>query len=362
MYINNELYLNDIKKIITENFKEFKNKTFFVTGATGLVGSFLVDVLMYLNLHLQYNINIYATFTSLKSAQDRFKEYLNNPNFHILIQNINDPINQDRKFDYIIHTASNTHPKLYAEKPVETMKLNFIGTSNILDFALKSPESKTLFLSTLEVYGEDFNIDLFKESDIGKINFMIPRSCYPESKRACETLCHSYIKEYGLDIRIARLGYIYGPSVKMTSSKADVQFLQKALNKENIILNSDGLQRRSYCYVADTVSALLTILLNGTSGETYNIAAENSNVRLRDVAQIYADLAGTELQFTKPTDKEKEGYNNINNSMLNSKKLQSLDWHPFFTLHEGIQHTLEIKALSSQNVKEDADKKESLKC
>ena len=138
---------------------------------------------------------------------------------------------------------------------------SFASAQDALEIAKKNDKCRTIFLSTLEVYGEDKTVESFKEDDIGYVNFMISRSCYPESKRLSETLCQAYIKEFNLDIVIARLGYIYGPTIKLSSSKADVQFLNKALSGENIVLKSSGMQKRSYCYVADTVSALLTVLL-----------------------------------------------------------------------------------------------------
>lgn len=343
MYINNEIYLNDIKKIITKDFDELKNKTVFITGSSGLIGSFLVDTLMYLNKHKGFNINIYATFSSNKSFEERFPSYKNEEFFHPVIQDINKDIDLDLTINYVIHAASNTHPQLYAQKPVETIKLNIIGSSNVLDFAKKSPNCKTLFLSTLEVYGKDSSIESFKEDHIGYVDFMIARSCYPESKRLCETLCHSYIKEFNQNIVIARLGYIYGPTIKLSSSKADVQFLNKALNKENIVLKSPGLQKRSYCYVADTVSALLTILLKGETGEAYNIASKEGNILLREYANTLADISGVSVEYGEMGEIELQGGSQVDNSTLNSDKLSSLGWEPKFLLRDGIEHTLRIK-------------------
>ncbi len=343
MYANNSLYIEDIKRILKFDYSFLKDKTIFITGSSGLVGSCLIDVLMYLNKALNYNIKIIATFRSETSAQKRFYDYLNDNHFNILIQNINESIKYDENIDYIIHTASNTHPALYAQNPAETIKLNVLGTLNILDFAKKYPHSKTIFTSTLEVYGENENLEKFKEDDIGYINFMKARACYPESKRVCETLCHSYKQEYNVNFNIVRLGYIYGPTVKTDSSKADVQFLNKALNSENIVMKSKGMQRRSYCYVLDTVSAILTVLYKGVSGETYNIANQNGNILLRDFAQTLAEIAGVKIIFELPTEAEKLGYSTVQNSTLDSAKLESLGWESEFTFREGIEHTYNIK-------------------
>ena len=343
MYITNKLYQEDIERIIVEDFSLFKNKAIFITGASGLVGSTIIDILMFLNEKFNYNINIHGTFSSEKTFEKRFPSYKNNQNFHPVIQDITNSFDYDFNVDYIIHAASNTHPHLYGTKPVETIKLNVLGTLNVLDFAKKNKNSKTVFLSTLEVYGSKENIEAFKENNIGFVDFMKPRACYPESKKTCETLCHSYIQEYETDISIARLGYIYGPTVKMNSTKADVQFLVKALNNENIIMKSEGLQRHSYLYVLDTASALLTILLKGGIGETYNVAAVSGNVLLRDYASELAKIANVKIIFEDASKQEKRGFSTVLNSTLNSEKIKTLGWSEKFTFKEAIEHTYKIK-------------------
>ena len=343
MYIENKIYEKDIERFIDDKFALLKNKTVFITGASGLVGSFLVDTLMYVNRALNYNIKVVGTFSSEKTLNERFTDYNKNPLFIPVIQDINKEISFNERVDFIIHAASNTHPELYANKPVETIKLNITGTANVLDFALKNNGCRVLHLSTMEVYGEDENVESFKESDIGYLNFMIPRSCYPESKRLSETLCHSYIKEFGLDIVIARLGYIFGPTIKLNSSKADVQFLNKALQNENIILKSPGLQKRSYCYVADTVNALLTILLKGKTQEAYNVASKEGNVCLKDYADTLAEISNVKVEFGSLGTVEIQGGSKVQNSTLNSDKIESIGWKPKFTFKEGIEHTYKIK-------------------
>lgn len=343
MHINNELYKKDIEKVIVEDFSLFKNKSILITGASGLVGSTIVDILMFLNEKFNYSIDIYGTFSREKIFENGFQSYKNNPHFHPVIQDITNAFDYDFSVDYIIHAASNTHPHLYGTKPVETIKLNILGTLNVLDFAKKNKNSKSLFLSTLEVYGSKDNIDAFEENNIGFVNFMKPRACYPESKRTCETLCHSYIQEYEVNINIARLGYIYGPTVKMDSTKADVQFLAKALNNENIVMKSAGLQKRSYLYVLDTAAALLTILLKGENGETYNVAAKSGNVLLRDYAKHLAHIANVEIIFENATEQEKKGFSTVANSTLDGEKIKSLGWSEKFTFEEAIEHTFKIK-------------------
>ena len=347
MYISNALYVQDLKRVLEMDLSFLKGKNFFITGASGMVGSFLIDILMQFNRENNEKINIYATFISDKDLKNRFPSYINDPYFHSVILDITTPINLDIKPDYILHAASLTHPKAYAEKPVETMKINMLGTINVLDWARKNPACRILFLSTMEVYGENPSQNgIFKETDIGTFDFTTVRACSPESKRVCETLTRCYAKEYNIQVMTARLGYVYGPSVQLNSSKADVQFLNNALRNENIVMKSAGTQKRSYCYVGDIVSGILTILKNGMSGEAYNIANKMGNVSLRDVAEALAELAKVKVIFENPTDAEKQGYSTVQNSTLDATKLESLGWHPRFSLREGIKHTFEIKKVS----------------
>ena len=343
MYIDNVLYCQDIERISVPEFEAFRNKKFFITGASGLVGSFLVDVLMYLNDKHGYNMDVWGTFSGPRSFTERFPDYAARQDFHAVVQDINQPIELDLEPDYIIHAASNTHPALYANNPVETIKLNINGTTNVLEFAKEKQNCRVLFLSTMEVYGEDKTVDKFNEQNIGKIDFTYFRSCYPESKRLCETLCSAYNKEYGTDTLTARLGYIYGPTVKLNSSKADVQFLNKALSGEDIVLKSQGLQQRSYCYVADTVAALLFILLKGKTGESYNVASSKGNIMLRQFAEILAECSGVKVVFDIDDNIAATGGSQVQNSTLDASKLENLGWKSCFSPNEGIGHTLQIK-------------------
>ena len=155
---------------------------------------------------------------------------------------------------------------------------------------------------------------------------MNPRSCYPESKRAAETLCASYVQQYGLDCVVARLCYVYGPTVVPGNTRADAQFLKKALAGEDIVLKSDGAQLRSYCYVADAVRGLLAVLLSGARGEAYNVAARGGAHTIREYAETLARLAGVRVAFDLPPEAERRGYSAVTRAVQNPAKLEGLGW------------------------------------
>ena len=200
-----------------------------------------------------------------------------------------------------------------------------------------------LFVSTGEIYGENPAIrDGFAETDFGKIESMNPRACYPESKRAAETLCASYLKQYQVDSVVARLCYVYGPTITSENSRADAQFLRNAIAGEDVVMKSAGAQVRSYCYVADAASALAAILLNGESGCAYNVANRDSVRSIREYAETLAGVAGVRVRFELPDDAEKKGYSAVSRAVQKPDRLEALGWKPAFTFEEGMEHTYRI--------------------
>ena len=323
------------------NFESLKNKSILITGANGLIGSYLIDYLTYLNSQQEYIIKIFAMSRSLEKLKNRFFE---RPNLFYIEQDLNKPLSVDEKFDYIIHAASNAHPLAFSKDPVGTMKTNLLGTINLLDSIKDNQNTKFLYISTGEIYGN--NVDkAFTENDCGTVDSKLARSCYPESKRAAETLCMAYSQQYGTYTNVARLCYVYGPTITQDNSRADAQFLRNALDKKDIVLKSAGSQRRTYCYVADVVSAILTILTKAPSMEVYNIANKNSIVSIKEYAQTLASLAGTNLQFEIPDEVEKRGYSKSADSILDASKLSQLGWFPQYDIKSGLEHTLKIKKM-----------------
>lgn len=335
-YIQLQEY-NNILSLI--NIESFKNKSILVTGANGLIGSYLIDFLLYVNNAFNYKIKIYAMARSKRKLEKRFKP---DKNLVLIEQDLNEPINKTIQVDYIVHAASNAHPCAFSADPVGTMKTNLLGTINLLEM-IKGTNTKFLYISSGEIYGNNIDNAPFKEEDFGSIDTKNPRSCYPESKRAAETICVSYNAQFGLSVNILRLCYVYGPVITADNSRADAQFLRNAINGEDIILKSEGLQRRTYLYVADAISAILLVLSNGKNAEFYNVANLDSIASVREYASILAKTSNVGLKFETPDDIEKSGYSKPLDSILNSDKLINLGWRPFYGLKEGLSNTIKIK-------------------
>jgi len=345
LFLNDKRYTEDIYAVAsgTLEWDRLKNKSILITGAAGLIGTFLVDLLMYRNNKYNDGITIYAVGRNKEKALSRFKEYFDSRFFVYIQQDIQNPIEINVSVDYIIHGASNTHPIAFSTEPINTLLTCVLGTKFILDFSSIHHVRRTLFISTGEVYGVNRgDVDSFSEDYCGYIDCNIARSCYPEGKRAAESLCQAYIKEKNIDIVIARCCHFYGPTMTDEDSRVIAQFIRNAVNKENIVLKSKGDQLFSYCYVADICTALLVLLLNGKNGEAYNISDNNCNLSLLEIANILSDYTNRKIIFDTPSMAESTGYSKATKRLLDSSKLQKLEWSPMYPIKEGIVRTVEI--------------------
>jgi nucleoside-diphosphate-sugar epimerase len=349
MFINNRLYQEDMANVAKLNidWDILENKSILITGATGLIGSFFIDALMFRNEHYDSNISIYAMSRNTNRAKKRFGIYWENPLFKFISQDVTRKINLDENIDYIIHGASNAYPAVFVEDPVGTMKANILGLSNLMDYGIDQNSKRILYISSGEVYGEGEGNN-FKEPYSGYVDHLNPRSCYPASKRATETLCISYSIQYNIDVVIARPCHIYGPTITESDNRAFAQFVENVLADKDVVLKSTGVQYRSYCYIVDCVSALLTILLKGKTRNAYNISNKDSNVSIKELANCIAIAGNKKVIFDLPTNEEQKGYSVIPRAVLDSGKLEELGWKAKYALPDGVRRAIQIIKNSGQ--------------
>lgn len=339
-FITSPTYRQDIAQVLVTPFpwSQLEGKHLLITGATGLLGSFLVDVLMQ-NPQKAYEVWICGRNES--RAHERFSSYWADPSFHFFEQDMQDALQSDTDFHVIFHCAGDSFPKAFSTNPVGTIKGITYGTDHLLDYGRKHGLERFIYISTGEVYGDGNGI-LWKEEDSGYVDCTNQRACYPTAKRLAENLCIAYSAQFGLHVTIARPSHIYGATFTESDNRAYAQFLRNVLASGDIVLKSTGIQQRSYCYVADCVAALLTLLFHGENGKAYNIADNNSFISIRQLAELIAQTNGRQVICEIPSDQEKSGYSILASTHLSTERMESLGWTAKTPVTEGVKRIMKI--------------------
>lgn len=340
-------YQQEINRIVTLSipWEKVAGRTIMLSGATGMIGKCMIDVLMHYNETIAKNgneIRVIALSRNEAKARERFASYWDNTYFTYMSCDVNEAIPECGQADYIIHAASNTHPLQYSQDSVGTITANVLGTKNLLDYAVAHSAKQFCFVSSVEVYGENRgDVEKFDEQYLGYIDCNTLRAGYPESKRLGETLCNAYKQTYGLDFVIPRLSRCYGPTMLASDTKAISQFIKKAAAGEDIVLKSEGTQKYSYSFVTDAVTGILYTMLFGQPGEAYNVADKESDITLKDLAGTLAEIAGTKVIFELPDEAERKGYSTATKAMLDASKLEALGWKAQVHMPEGLRCVVE---------------------
>lgn len=337
-------YMKDLDDVIHAFgwLKNFEGKSVFVTGATGLICSGIVDLLLrYSELH-NNSVFVYGAGRKREKWETRFSRYAESSILKFVPYNAGQQNQLDFHADYIIHGAGNAYPKLIQKHPIDTMTANFSGMLELLEYTCGHPAAKTVFISSSEVYGKKSSGEPFREEEHGYIDILNPRASYGVGKMAAETLCASYASERNIQVSIVRPGHIYGPTAGREDNRVSSMFAYDVLEGKDIVLKSDGSQIRSYCYVLDCATAVLKVLLEGKSGDAYNISNPQSILSIREIAELFAGWGKSRLRFEIPEGAEKAAFNPMQNSSLNSEKLQSLGWKGLFDARRGTETTVKV--------------------
>lgn len=324
-------------------FSQLQGKQILITGATGLAGSAITELLIRYNETRQGRIGILAAGRSSERMRARFAEFFDRDYFTFLPYDATEGAFQpDVHADFIIHGGANSSPNRIVEEPVETMTANILGLLGLLQYAKRTGAERLLFISSSEVYGKKETDAPFRETDSGAVDLLNLRSSYTIGKQAAETLCASFADEYGVNVVIVRPGHIYGPTATRDDMHVSSAWAYAAANGENLVMKSDGMQLRSYVHCLDLATAILTVLLRGESGNAYNISNPASVVSIRDMAALLAKAGNTKLIREEADATEKKAFNPMKNSSLDSAKLEALGWHGIFDAESGFSETVEV--------------------
>lgn len=261
-----------------------------LTGATGMIGAYLAATLLTLAAELQPAPRIDLLVRNRRKAETLLGPWLHKaPKVQIHAVPLNRLPRLPEAPRYIIHAASPASPQDYARDPVGVIEANALGTHALLDAYARSGEARFLLLSSA-VYGATENLGPVTEDSFGAIPTLDVRNCYIESKRLAETLLASWQAQYGLDYRIGRIFHTFGPGLNLDDGRIFSTVLRAARARQAITLTSDGLAQRTFCYLADTVSALFYLLLKGPACTAYNVGNRDNELCIRDFAAIAAQL------------------------------------------------------------------------
>ncbi|MDO5408855.1 MAG: NAD-dependent epimerase/dehydratase family protein [Lachnospiraceae bacterium] len=347
-----ELVYRDIEEIADTQmipWEKLEGKTVLITGAAGFISYYMVLAFLLRNDKYQSGIKVAGLVRSTQRARAKYGNIAEREDFILFEQDVCEPFALDFGADYVIHAASQASGIQFEQDPVGTINANLAGTVQLLEYAKKSRSESVLLISSLKVYGKvtDGSQKLTEEKS-GYLDQTSYKNCYAVGKRAMETLGASYHKQYGMNIRIARPSYIYGPS-SLNDDRVWAQFIANVVKGEDILLKSNGGAYRSFCYVTDTVRALLVILLKGENMQPYNIASEKSDVTIRNFAKTAVQVfpeKNLKLSFFNKEDEAEPvvDYSVQTPEIMDSTRLEALGWSAMVDLAEGIRRSVSIVA------------------
>ena len=343
----NPIIIEDLQRIASAklSWEDLRDKTLLVTGGGGFLAAYLIKSLLEVGRLNKLNVKVICVARSYRSVVARLSSYLEAEDLSIVLHDISQPLPSNfPQAQFIIHCASQASPKYYGIDPVGTLLANSVGTMYLLDHAIKCQAEKFLFFSSGEVYGIPLDSgQLIGEKDFGYIDPMNLRSCYAESKRIGETMCVAWSKQYNLHTNVVRPFHTYGPGMAVDDGRVFADFVADAVAKRDVVVKSDGLALRPFCYVADAIIGILLVLLRGAKAEAYNLANPDAEISIRDLASLISSLfpeRGISTRFEVKVISDAYLKSPISRSCPNIEKIKGLGWSPTVGLHDGFSRTI----------------------
>jgi UDP-glucuronate decarboxylase len=297
-----------------------------LTGAAGFLGSHISKKLIDKN-HEVIGLDDLST-GSIKNIE----QLINHPKYSFIEHDVRIPY--QAKVDAILNFACPASPVNYQKDPVRTIETNFLGMINMLHLANETG-ARIIQASTSEIYGDPTQSPQ-KESYWGNVNPIGIRSCYDEGKRAAETLCFDYRRQYNLDARVIRIFNTYGPNMAIGDGRVVSNFIVQALRDELINIYGDGKQTRSFCYVSDLVEGIYKLLQLDKNPDTPINLGNPNEFTILELAKVVIEITKSKSEIVNnplPLDDPKQRCPDI------SLAKSTLNWKPTIELKEGIEKT-----------------------
>lgn len=344
----NSIIQADVEHILDrlgDSVGAFAGKTVLVTGASGLIGSYLVETLAFLNTKkiVSSPCHIIALQRRPITKNHRLGYLVDRDDVEFVAHDASVPYDPSSRADYLVHAAGMSAPAFFLSYPLETIDVNVGGIRCILEYAKKNGSASVLYMSSGEIYGNPPPEQIpTPESYAGNVAISDPRACYTSSKRLAETLCRIYFEKYGVPVKIARPFIVYGPGLGISDRRVMADFIRSGLAGKPITMLTEGKDTRSYCYIADATVAFLFLLLSSANGEAFNVASDLEEVSIFDLAKLVHKICN----ITKPVTIKKKETSFIQGAPNRvfpdiSKLKKTFGYKPNVGIEEGLRRTIE---------------------
>mgnify|MGYP001304472924 CR=1 FL=1 len=344
-------YKSDIKEIldgIGSGYRKFRNKKILLIGANGFLGKYFVKTFESLIETKKINLLLDCYDNHISSRKSEFSLLSKNKNIKFFNADINN-IKINKNYDFIIYLAGIASPFIYKKYPLETLSVCYLGVKNLLE-KCKKDKSEFIFFSSSEIYGNPDKKNLpTKEIYYGNVNSFGPRSCYDEGKRVGETLCYIYKNYFNCKIKIIRPFNVFGPLMNKKDYRVIPNIINKIINKQKILIHGNGKQTRTFCYITDAMSGFYKIILNGKSGNIYNIGNPYNEISMIKLVKIFDKLLNKKNNFKLinypkhyPADEPKRRCPDITQAKKHT------NYNPKISVTEGILRTLDYNNISAK--------------
>lgn len=343
----------DIDKILSASIDltRFYGKTILISGANGYVPAYFVHTFLGLNDQMNAGIRVLALCRNQARAEARFADYLSRDDFALVIQDVCSPIAVEEDVHVFLHAASPAGIRTRHQDPVNTFLANVKGAENMLNLAIQNPCQAFLFLSSVDVYGDMKSPARLTEEQSGYLDPLNVRNAYACGKRAAESLCKAYGVKYQLPVYVVRPFQIMGPGPELQDGRLHIDFVSQMLDKGQIVLKSDGSAVRSFLYITDAVTAILTVLCGGNPGEAYNIVSETGELSVKELAELMAScVAGKVVPviFDYAQRDTIEVTSALSVVTGDSAKLRNLGWAPAYSVAEGSSRMMQYYGIATK--------------
>lgn len=348
--MKNKVLQEDMADIFNRNIEwsKLNKKTILLTGAYGMIASYIVYYILYLNNEKNMNIHLITVVRNRDKFYKKFNGVYGIDDIEVIQSDLATPLQIEKSVDFIIHAASLASPQYYGICPVDVIQPNVIGNYYLLQLAKEKKVEGYLLFSTGDVYGAvNPELKYIDENSFGHMDTLDIHNCYSESKRLAETMCKAFNVQYGVPTRIARIFHTYAPTIDVNNDpRVFASFVKNIVDGEDIIMKSNGLGKRSFCYITDAIAGYFAVLLYGKDAEAYNVCNTDQFISIRDLSECLVSLyPNRKLKVIMKKREKSENYvENVlllgNESIPDNKKLMELNWAPKVSVREGFDRVV----------------------